>query len=197
MAHGASKVRLATFRIRRKYQKGKYQNGKYQKAGVTAFWYALDQNSAKQPSEKAADSATNHGSHWAECGPERGTGRGTTGNFVEMSHRAANLVEFFVGEQHWRCNRLVCRVHHWFVPRFALAPVVIDWHTLYAGGVMNRLCHGAHSREKPGDSAQTSSTGPWLRCSPPVMGRDAIAFTDRQTFRNRVANTIGRLLARP
>jgi hypothetical protein len=57
-------------------------------------------HSAKQPSEKTPDSAANRGSHGAECGPKRGAGGGTARYFIEMPHRAVNMIEFFVGQQH-------------------------------------------------------------------------------------------------
>jgi hypothetical protein len=93
----------------------------YQKAWVTAFWYDLDRISTKQPSEETADSAANHGSHWPECGPKRGPSGGAAGDFIEMPHRAANLIKLFVAEQHWRRNRMICSVRHCFAPSFCVA----------------------------------------------------------------------------
>jgi hypothetical protein len=83
-----------------------------------AFWYALDQISTKQPSQEAPDGAADHGSHRAECGPERGAGSGSAGDFIEVPHRATNLIKFIVGEKHWRCNRMICSVRHCFAPSF-------------------------------------------------------------------------------
>jgi hypothetical protein len=72
----------------------------YQKAWMVAFWYSLDQISAKQPSEEAADGCANHGSHRAAEGPNRGTSGSAARDVADLATRAVNLVKFVVGQQH-------------------------------------------------------------------------------------------------
>jgi hypothetical protein len=83
-----------------------------------AFWYSLDQISAKQPSEEAADGSPNHGSDGAADRPNRSTGRGTARDLVNFAVCATNLIKFVTGQQHGRCKRLISGIHHCFAPAF-------------------------------------------------------------------------------